>query len=89
MWLVIAAVVVIAIAAVAWMYAQRQRRARLQTHFGAEYDRTVREAGSPQKAEALDKYRNLGAERAIFRMRADPRDAALGKLDKLAKLVTA
>jgi len=53
MWLVIAAVVVIAIAAVAWMYAQRQRRARLQTHFGAEYDRTVREAGSPQKAEAL------------------------------------
>jgi hypothetical protein len=54
MWLVIAAVVVlVAIAAVAWTYSQRQRRIRLRNHFGAEYDRTVREVGSPQKAEAL------------------------------------
>ena len=53
MWLVIAAVVVVAIAAVAWLYAQRQRRVRLRTHFGPEYDRAVREAGSPQKADAL------------------------------------
>ena len=54
MWLVIAAVVVLlAIGAAAWMYAQRQRRVRLRTHFGAEYDRAVRELGSPQKAEAL------------------------------------
>jgi len=53
MWLVIAAVVVLAIAAVAWMYAQRQRRVRLRSHFGPEYERTVRETGSPAKAEAL------------------------------------
>jgi len=54
MWLVIAAVVVaLAIGAVAWMYAQRQRRERLRTHFGPEYDRALREAGSPQKAEAI------------------------------------
>jgi hypothetical protein len=53
MWLVIAAVVVLAIAAVAWVYAQRQRRVRLRTHFGPEYDRAVRETGSPGKAEAV------------------------------------
>ena len=53
MWLVIAALVVVAVAAVAWVYAQRQRRIRLRTHFGPEYDRAVREAGTPEKAEAL------------------------------------
>ena len=53
MWLVIAAVVVLAIAAGAWMYTQRQRRVRLRTHFGSEYDRAVREAGSPDKADAV------------------------------------
>jgi len=54
MWLVIAAVVVaLAIGAVAWMYAQRRRHERLRTHFGPEYDRALREAGSPQKAEAI------------------------------------
>ena len=53
MWLVIAAVVVVAIVAVAWVYSQRQRRVRLRSHFGPEYDRAVREAGSPEKADAL------------------------------------
>jgi len=53
MWVVIAAVVVLAIAAVGWLYAQRQRRERLRTHFGPEYERAVREAGSPAKAEAV------------------------------------
>src|SRR5262245_1649905 len=53
MWLVMAAVVVMAIVAVAWVYAQRQRRVRLRTHFGPEYERAVRETGSPGKAEAL------------------------------------
>ena len=53
-WLVIAAVIVaLAIGAFAWMYAQRQRRERLRTHFGPEYDRTVREVGSAAKAEAV------------------------------------
>jgi hypothetical protein len=53
MWLVIAAVVVVAIAAVAWVYAQRQRRVRLRSHFGPEYERAVHETGSAAKAEAL------------------------------------
>ena len=53
MWLVIAAVVIVAVLAVAWVYAQGQRRVRLRTHFGPEYDRAVREAGSPTKADAL------------------------------------
>jgi len=54
MWLLIAAVVVVlAIGAFGWIYAQRQRRIRLRTHFGPEYDRTVKEVGSPEKAEAI------------------------------------
>ena len=54
MWLVMAAlVVVLAIGAFAWVYSQRQRRVQLQSHFGSEYDRAVREAGTPQKAESL------------------------------------
>ena len=52
MWLVIAAVVV-AIAAVAWFYVQRQRHERMRTHFGPEYERAVRETGSPAKADAV------------------------------------
>jgi hypothetical protein len=54
MWLVIVAVIVVlAIGAFAWVYAQRKRRIRMRTHFGAEYDRTVREVGSPEKAESV------------------------------------
>ncbi len=54
MWLVIAAVIVVlALAAVAWVYSQRQRREKLRAHFGPEYDRAVREAGSPEKAESI------------------------------------
>jgi hypothetical protein len=41
------------LAVVAWMYSQRQRRARLRTRFGPEYDRAVQEAGAPDKADAL------------------------------------
>jgi len=51
--LVVAAVVIIAIAVAAWWYVQRERRARLRSHFGPEYDRTVREAGSPASADAI------------------------------------
>lgn len=54
MWLVIVALVVaVAIGAFAWVYSQRQRRLQLQSQFGPEYDRTVREVGSPQKAESV------------------------------------
>lgn len=43
--------------------------------------------GAPQNADALAKYRTLGVDRAIFRMRPEPRDAVLPKLDKLATLL--
>jgi hypothetical protein len=52
-WIVMAVVVVLAVAAFAWTYMQRQRRLRLRERFGPEYDRTVREAGTPEKADAI------------------------------------
>lgn len=53
MWIVMAVLVVIAVGAIAWTYVQRQRRVRLRERFGPEYDRTVQEVGTPQKAEAI------------------------------------
>jgi hypothetical protein len=52
-WVVLAVVVVLAAIALAWTYVQRQRRVRLRERFGPEYDRTLREAGTPEKAEAI------------------------------------
>lgn len=43
--------------------------------------------GVPQKAEALEKYRQLGVTRVIFRLRPEPRDAVLPKLDRLAAFI--
>jgi probable F420-dependent oxidoreductase len=48
---------------------------------------TVSVYGAPQNSEALDKYRNLGVERVIFRLRAEGRDAVLPKLDRLITLI--
>lgn len=49
----IVVLVVLAALAVAWFYAERQRRARVQQRFGPEYDRAVRETGTPVKATAI------------------------------------
>jgi hypothetical protein len=52
--LLVAAVVVVVLVAVgAWWYLQRQKRERLRSRFGAEYDRTLREVGDARKAEAV------------------------------------
>ena len=51
--IVVAVVVVLALAALAWVYTTRQRRERLRTRFGPEYERTVHDVGSEQKAEAV------------------------------------
>jgi hypothetical protein len=48
---IIIAVAVIVVLIIAWMVIRRQRTAKLRTHFGAEYERTVREVG-PQRAES-------------------------------------
>lgn len=51
-WIVVAAVVVVVLIAIAVIGARRKRSQALQDRFGPEYDRTVRETGSPKRAEA-------------------------------------
>src|SRR5208283_741491 len=52
--IVLAAVAILIIAALAWMYARkrRSRTADLRKKFGPEYERALREHGSERKAEA-------------------------------------
>ena len=50
MTIILIAVVAIAAAVVAWMYMQKQRALRVRERFGPEYDRAVKEAGTPTKA---------------------------------------
>ena len=51
----IAIVAVVAIAAIliAWTIVDRRKRERLKSKFGPEYDRTLRDAGGPRKAESI------------------------------------
>jgi hypothetical protein len=50
--------ILIAVAAIAWIFMQRQRRSqRLRRRFGPEYGRTVKELGGQSKAEAELKKR--------------------------------
>jgi len=58
-WIVIAAVVVIVLALVAWAFLQRRRSAALQERFGPEYERTVGESDNRRAAESnlLDRTR--------------------------------
>jgi hypothetical protein len=51
-WIVIAVLVVIALAVVAWSLSRSRRSSRLKEHFGPEYDRTVGELGEQKAAEA-------------------------------------
>ena len=43
--------VVVAIGIVLWAVARRSKSEQLREHFGSEYDRTVKEAGSRTAAE--------------------------------------
>ena len=52
-----------------------------------ELPKAISVYGAPQNAAAIDKYRNLGVTRVIFRLRAEGRDVVLPKLDRLTKLV--
>jgi FtsZ-interacting cell division protein ZipA len=62
-WMILAAVVVIAVIAVgAWFYRRKQSH-KLQEHFGPEYDRTVSELGSRTKGESELKAREKRVER--------------------------
>src|SRR5205823_1657835 len=42
-----------AVALLAWWFVQSRRRAHLQTRFGPEYDRVVKESGNVAKAETM------------------------------------
>jgi hypothetical protein len=62
-WMILAAVVVVALIAVgAWFYRRKQSH-KLQEHFGPEYDRTVHELGSRRKGESELTAREKRVER--------------------------
>lgn len=63
-WIIVAAVVVIAMLALAaWLFSQKKKQsARLQQRFGAEYGRTVGELGGRTKAETELKAREERVE---------------------------
>jgi hypothetical protein len=63
-WLIVAAVMVIALlATAAWFFSQRKRQSeRLQKRFGPEYDRTIGELGGRTKAELELKAREKRVE---------------------------
>lgn len=46
------AVAVVVVLVIGWVISRRQRTVKLRSHFGAEYDRAVRESG-PQRAETV------------------------------------
>ena len=49
--IVIVALAIVALGIVAWTFVQRMRTKRLQSRFGPEYERTVRQVGDRCKAE--------------------------------------
>ena len=58
---------IVVVAAVAWAIARQRRTAALKSRFGPEYERTLREAGAPAKAETELLQRQKRVEK--FRMR--------------------
>jgi hypothetical protein len=52
-WIVLVAAVIVGLAVVLLYLNQRRRSRELQARFGPEYGRTLREAGSARRAEAL------------------------------------
>ena len=66
--IVVAVVVVLAVVALAWVYTTRQRRERLRTRFGPEYERTVHDVGSEEKAKIAKAH---GCDHPIIYTRED------------------
>ncbi|MDA0636383.1 hypothetical protein OUY22_23430 [Nonomuraea sp. MCN248] len=50
-WVAVVVVAIVAVAAVAYVVVQQQRRSRLRSRFGPEYERTVAEHESKREAE--------------------------------------
>ncbi|MDP9341855.1 MAG: hypothetical protein M3Q23_07065 [Actinomycetota bacterium] len=51
-WVIVALVVVLAVAAIVWRLASKRRTGQLKEAFGPEYERSKAEAGSRRKAES-------------------------------------
>jgi FtsZ-interacting cell division protein ZipA len=74
-WIILAAVVVLALVSVgAWFY-RRKHSQNLQERFGPEYDRTVNELGSRTKGESELKAREKRVERLDILPLAPPEAA--------------
>jgi hypothetical protein len=65
--LTIIIVAAVAVALAAWWYVQTERRQRLRKRFGPEYERAVRESGSPARAEAELEARTRRIEKLHIR----------------------
>jgi hypothetical protein len=67
--IVLAVVVILIIAGLAWLYARKRRSAtaEMRQRFGPEYERTVIEHGSERKAEAKLAYREKRVEKLKIR----------------------
>ena len=79
-WIILAAVIVLALIAVgAWFYIRKKRSQKqslkLQERFGPEYDRTVKELGSRTKGESELKAREKRVERLEILPLAPPEAA--------------
>jgi hypothetical protein len=66
MIVIVAAIAAVAVV-VAWMFMERRRRERLKTHFGPEYERTLRDTGDVRKAESLLERREKRVSRYKIR----------------------
>ena len=57
-WIVIAAIIIAAVA-IGWIIARRRRTTALQSRFGPEYDRALREKGDAAEAELLQRQKRV------------------------------
>jgi hypothetical protein len=65
--LIVIVVVLAAALALAWLFMERRRHERLRTRFGPEYERTVRDAGDPRRAESMLESREKRVSRYQIR----------------------
>lgn len=75
MWVILVVLAFAIGAALAWFLLQQQRRKKLRTRFGPEYEHTVRATGSPRQAEAELERRQKRIEHLDVRP-LDPQERA-------------
>ena len=60
---VILIVAIVVIAILGWMLFRKERTKKLRSQFGPEYDRTIEQYGTPEKAERDLEMRQSGCRR--------------------------